>query len=371
MSEYQCYEFVALDRQLTSKEMAELRAISTRADISPTRFWNEYHWGNLKADPAKLVARYFDAHLYFANWGTRRFMLRFPARSVDVAALKPYFIGDRAKLTKAGAFVVLDFWSDDEERGDEEEWFEGGRLAALTPLRVQILQGNFSGAYVAWLSSVQSGDVSNNIREPPVPSGLANPAAPIATLAELLRVDRDLLAAAAEASAAPAGDSKDLRAWVKARPIAEKDRWLLHAIDHPEAALGTELRAAFRKGRANGSSQPRRTAGELLARAEELREARNAVEAVAAERAQVAAARARAKELGRLAKRGQASWADLAKLIEARSYDKAVKLAVDLRDLAERDGEVPAFGERFASLKKAHARRRGFFDAFKRKVQAS
>ena len=38
MSEYQCYEFVALDRPLTAKQMAELRAISTRAEISPTRF---------------------------------------------------------------------------------------------------------------------------------------------------------------------------------------------------------------------------------------------------------------------------------------------------------------------------------------------
>lgn len=63
MSEYQYYEFIVLDCQLTSKEMAELRSTSTRADISPTRFWNEYHWGDLKADPAKLLARYFDAHL--------------------------------------------------------------------------------------------------------------------------------------------------------------------------------------------------------------------------------------------------------------------------------------------------------------------
>ena len=51
MSEYQCYEFVALDRPLIAKEMAELRGISTRAEITPTRFWNEYHWGDLKADP--------------------------------------------------------------------------------------------------------------------------------------------------------------------------------------------------------------------------------------------------------------------------------------------------------------------------------
>jgi hypothetical protein len=25
--------------------------------------WNEYEWGDLKADPAKLMERYFDAHL--------------------------------------------------------------------------------------------------------------------------------------------------------------------------------------------------------------------------------------------------------------------------------------------------------------------
>jgi len=41
MSEYQCYEFIALDRPLTAKEMAELRAISTTGEITPTRFWNE------------------------------------------------------------------------------------------------------------------------------------------------------------------------------------------------------------------------------------------------------------------------------------------------------------------------------------------
>jgi hypothetical protein len=67
MSEYQYYEFVAIDRPLTAKQMAELRAISTRAEITSSRFQNEYQWGDLKADPAKLMERYFDAHLYFTN----------------------------------------------------------------------------------------------------------------------------------------------------------------------------------------------------------------------------------------------------------------------------------------------------------------
>src|SRR5688572_16244693 len=107
MSEYQCYEFVAVDRPLSAKEMAALRAISSRAQISPTRFWNEYHWGDLKADPAALLARYFDAHVYTANWGTRRLMLRLPAARVDLKALRAYAPGRRARVSKVGAHIVL------------------------------------------------------------------------------------------------------------------------------------------------------------------------------------------------------------------------------------------------------------------------
>jgi hypothetical protein len=78
VSEYQYYEFLALDRPLTEKQRAELRSISTRAEITATRFVNEYQWGDLKGDPRKMVEQYFDAFLYLANWGTRRLMFRLP-----------------------------------------------------------------------------------------------------------------------------------------------------------------------------------------------------------------------------------------------------------------------------------------------------
>jgi len=51
MSEYQYYEFLALDRPLTEKQRAEQRSISTRAEITAMRFANEYQWGDLKGDP--------------------------------------------------------------------------------------------------------------------------------------------------------------------------------------------------------------------------------------------------------------------------------------------------------------------------------
>ena len=69
MSEYQYYEFLALDQPLTEKQRAELRSISTRAEITANRFVNEYQWGDLKGDPRTMVERYFDAFLYLANWG--------------------------------------------------------------------------------------------------------------------------------------------------------------------------------------------------------------------------------------------------------------------------------------------------------------
>jgi hypothetical protein len=51
MSEYQYYEFLALDRAFTHHDIRELRKYSTRATITATRFVNHYEWGNFKVIP--------------------------------------------------------------------------------------------------------------------------------------------------------------------------------------------------------------------------------------------------------------------------------------------------------------------------------
>lgn len=50
MSEYQYYEFRALDRPLTA-EQQRLRSLSSRAEISATRFTSEYSFGGFRGDP--------------------------------------------------------------------------------------------------------------------------------------------------------------------------------------------------------------------------------------------------------------------------------------------------------------------------------
>lgn len=271
MSEYQQYDFVALDRPLTSNEMAELRRISTRAEITPTRFRNDYQWGDLNADPAKLVARYFDAHTYFANWGTRRLMLRIPVNRADVKALGAYFVGDAARAKISGNHMIVDLHSDNEEPEFYDE--SDGALDALIALRAELMSGDLRAAYLAWLLAVQAEEVSDGAIEPPVPPGLSALTNAQAALVDFLRIDQDLLAAAVNASPADVDDTESLRAWAKSLSPRAKDQWLSRAIDDLDLALGAELRRSFRS-----EKQPRlapgRTVVELRAAATEIYEKR-------------------------------------------------------------------------------------------------
>ena len=107
MSEYQYYEFLAIDRPLTDRQMRELRAISTRAAISRTSFSNHYEYGDLKANPRDLLVNYFDASLYFANWMFLEVAFRYPKGVVDVKALRHYAAGHTLDIRSKGSHVVV------------------------------------------------------------------------------------------------------------------------------------------------------------------------------------------------------------------------------------------------------------------------
>jgi hypothetical protein len=104
----------------------------------------------------------------------------------------------------------------------------------------------------------------------------------------------------------------------------------------------------------------------LQARAEELRAARRRAAAERAAQARAAAAAARSRRLAALARRGDAAWRELEQLVEARSYDEAVRLAMDLRAAAAQAGKPEEFDRRIAEVKQRHGRRRGFLDRLRR-----
>src|SRR5687767_14918039 len=157
MSEYQYYEFLAIDRPLDRKEMAALGRLSTRAEVTATRFVNTYNYGNFKGDPRKLMWRYFDAFVYYANWGTRQFMLRLPRGLLDEKTAAAYGAGDALSVEAKGEHVLVEFLSQDEsgdwDWGDmDEDW-----MSLLTPLRSELMAGDLRALYLGWLAAARQG----------------------------------------------------------------------------------------------------------------------------------------------------------------------------------------------------------------------
>jgi hypothetical protein len=195
MSEYQYYEFLALDRPLTSKQREELRQLSTRAEITATRFTNEYHWGNFRGDPEKMMADYFDAFLYLANWGTRHLMFRIPRTALDTEYAGQYCCTDAASLIETDDHLIISLYAD---RDPDDSWDETtGELGGMVAARSELLGGDHRLLYLAWLTGIQWDDVDDEDTEPPVPAGLADLSGALRAVADFLEIDEDLVAVAA------------------------------------------------------------------------------------------------------------------------------------------------------------------------------
>jgi hypothetical protein len=150
MSEYQDYEFLALDRPLTVAEREEVRQFSSRAEITATSFTNEYHWGDFRGDPVRLM-RHYHAHQYLPNWGTHRIMLRLPRVVLDPDAAGQYCVDDLVTVEDTGEHVIIDLRSEDES----SEWEEAATssLAAIAGVRSELAAGDMRALYLAWLSA--------------------------------------------------------------------------------------------------------------------------------------------------------------------------------------------------------------------------
>ena len=279
MSEYQYYEFRAIDRPLNTKEQSELRAYSTRARITPTSFINDYSWGNFKGNPNAWMEKYFDAFLYLANWGTRELQLRLPSSLLPIETALAYCYTDCASVREKNGKIILSFVSEEEPEG---EWEEGESwLSSIIPVRAELARGDYRCLYLAWLLSVQQGELDEEEEEPPVPEGLGELSGSLVSFTDFLRIDRDLLHAAAQTSlplhlARP--NQEDVLAYVRMLSAEEKDGLLLRLMMGEEAHLGAEMLNRFLKEKRKNASlslkHQRRTVGELIRAGDEYREER-------------------------------------------------------------------------------------------------
>ena len=198
MSEYQYYEFQAIDKPLSEKDTQALRNLSSRAQITLTSFVNTYNWGDFKGNPLTLMEKYFDAFLYVANWGTHWFMLRIPLKFTNFELIKKYCYGENATVYKKRENLIFEFISET----DDYEWEEGeNQLSTLILLRSDIIRGDYRCLYLAWLYCAHNGNFEYDEFEPPVPPGLGDLNASLKSFVDFMRIDSVLIAVAAENSA--------------------------------------------------------------------------------------------------------------------------------------------------------------------------
>jgi hypothetical protein len=368
MSEYQYYEFEAIDRPLDRVAQETLRSISSRARITATSFSNHYEWGDLKGDPRQFMEQWFDLHLYVTNWGARRLMMRLPERFLNRADIDPFLREiEWVRVSAFGNDLIIDIYREDVEPDDDGD--DGsGWLAALAPLRADVLSGDFRLFYLLWLSAVQDELVADDAVEP-LP-GIGPLTGALGDFVEFFDLDPDLVQSAAEQGADIAMTSNDdLREMLAGISESEKTELLLRVAEG-DTHVAAEIKSRLRKKRP--ASAAHRTVGALRMRAREIASARESAATARreAERRRQAeeAEKARRGRLKALKQRGESVWREIEAEIERRNpsgYDRATTLLSDLQALAAEEGSQADFGRRLASIRTQHEKKGRFIERLK------
>ncbi len=369
MSEYQYYEFLAIDCPLTEKEMAALRALSTRANITPVSFTNEYNWGNFKGNPDKLMHQYFDAHVYVANWMTAIFMVRLPIEVLEKETAES-FAGQYILDFKATKTHWIITWMLEESENYDRFGMEDGQgwMARLAPVREEVLRGDLRSLYIGWLAAVTKEMMDDHEMEPLSVRGLGCFTSAQWALAEFLEVDADLLVGVGMGSL-PAQDEKispkKMDEWIDGLPREEVTAVLKQLIEGKGQQAERTLKnrfAAWRRGlQSDKTEAPRRMVGELRENAEAAQKIRMKMQ----ERDRKRRANKRRKEreayLKNLSKDFPKSWNSVQQTVERGSgpaYDEACRALVDLSEAYSIYAARKTFQQELGKFMAGHLRRK-------------
>ncbi len=380
MSEYQYYEFRAVDKPLTPQQQAELRSRSSRATITATSFINEYHWGNLKGDPLDWMQRYFDAHVYSANWSNCSLMLRLSLSALDKGLLDAHTRKSvcGAQSDFCDAFTAQHFkdhwvlsWDFNDESGESERFWSQtdgpGWMSSLLPLRDELLRGDTRPLYLGWLARVGNEELGDEDIEPPLPAGLQTLTPAQTALTEFLQIDPDWLAAAANASP-PLTErdttNPDIDLWLATQSMESMQATVHLLLEGRGQEAERSVRQAFfswLREQANDHPETRqRTVQQIDAGREAAKSKR--LEAERQNRAVQEAIRQaeRKQQLEKLAAMSDQAWAAINKTLQRGSghaYDQALQALRDLAEAMKSAGREVEFQHGLVKLLAAHGNR--------------
>lgn len=365
MSEYQYYEFRAIDRPLTEAQKSKISALSSRARVTPHMASFVYNYGDFRGNPEQLMRNYFDAMIYMNNWGSRRLMFRIPQSLIETKKVGRYCVSEEINAMETKEDVVLDLNFHDEELA---EWTEGeGWLDELVEMREELIQGDFRVLYLAWLKAAKNAlgaeDIDDDTPEPPVPPGLNQLSDALNVFVRFLGIEEAMLVVAAQKSKEQKEDRLQLVNWVEKLPI-EEQHGFLKRLSRGEPNLSILLNrrlhelANTTQGSKEGAFSGQRTIAGLIQTAEEWRRCKQEDKRRKEELA-------RKRRLEELALKENEVWLQVKALIEEKkpkSYDSAIGLLKDLRELAEYQGRLEEFKKHIAEIQQTYSSRTALRD---------
>jgi hypothetical protein len=367
MSEYQFYDFRAIDRALTTEERNAVDSISSRAFVSARKARFVYNYGDFRGDPNHILETYFDAMVYWANYGCLRLMFRFPAEAVDFKAMQQYSgYGDCLNVYQKGDYVLFLL-----ENGGEFEHDDYGPdleslLDDLLPLRQAIMEGDYRALYLGWLFEMEQKyfDEDDDERpiEPPVPDGLPQLDESLQALVELFCLSQDVVVAAAETSTPLAEKPQvDLKMLLGQLPTEEKDDFLLR-LASGEKGVRSKLQARLRKMAPVSSNseslvKDRRDYSEIGIRAGQLEAIRKEEE----KKKKEAAHQANMRSIFNKENEMWSSVFDLVGQKKTNSYDEAVVILKKLKDMSKHFDKMETYAQQIELLHGKFSRLIGFW----------
>jgi hypothetical protein len=257
---------------------------------------------------------------YIANWGTWRLIFRFPKAIVDPQLFQTYALRNTITITETSKYIILDLEISQEE--GVSGWVEGeGWLSQLLPLREDLLGGDLRLLYLVWLKMapelteyVLDEDPIAQARrlaavEPPIPANLSKLSPSLKAFIELVELDPELVAAAAQASPQQQATSKvPMEDLLSKLSEAERQTFLLKLFRR-EPHVDLQLINRLKELAGVGKSTPQFTAGHR--RLSELQSIADTVKSEQEDRERERARKQRVKELETLASRESQTWMEI------------------------------------------------------------
>jgi hypothetical protein len=365
MSEYQYYEFAALDGPISDEGLRYARGCSSRADVSRVRWRNTYHFGDFHGSVDTLL-QYYDAHFYIANWGTVRLGLAFPNGVITPEAFRPYLRkGEQYEDTLTvkeigGRFIV--WW----ERNEEGGWWETGGeglIDELVEIRQELMCGDYRALFLGWLADFNPDEWldprDGAVLLPPIPSGLNQLSPALTKLIQHFPVDLDALAVATRLAQTGTADRLPMAAVLEKLSASEMRALLARVADGGGPAVRAEL-TRLTHPPTQTPAGPAIRCIDFAAQAVEARKARLKIEAAAAAAKRQREAEQLRQRLASVFQRADSIWLALDPLMDqkiASAYDQVAAELRELRDAYAQAGDNGAFQRKLNGFRRQYSNR--------------